>query len=74
MTQFYLIKIYKMMTSDEVDIVPCWSACLSEDVMSSPMLQTVTEMLSLVLTDAPVTGLRPMTEAEIETYRNEQED
>lgn len=69
--QYYLIKIYRMNTSDEADVVPVWSGLVEEENLDKPFLPPVIETLKVVLTDAPLKNIRPMTLDEIAVWRTE---
>lgn len=69
MTTFYLISVAKMLTSDECDIVPRWSAIMAEDNISNLSLADVAKLVSMQVKGAPVGNVRPMTEGEIEMWR-----
>lgn len=70
--QFYLVTVAKLMTADECDIVPSWSAYIAEDKINDLTLNDVAQLLTVQLKDAPTTNLRPMTEPEIKAWREEQ--
>lgn len=67
--QFYLIKVSKMCTSDEADLVSSWSAVVAEEDLHKLSMATAGEATGLSLKDCPIDGIRPMTEAEIAAYR-----
>lgn len=73
-TEFYLINVRKMMTSDDCDLVPGWTAHISSDNLPNLMLADVAQLLTMEIKDAPVSGLRPMTEDEVKEWRKEQDD
>jgi hypothetical protein len=69
MAQQFLITVQRMCTSDEADIVSGWSAVVEEDDLPKITLATAAEATLLTLKDCPGTNIRPMTEAEIATWR-----
>jgi len=73
MTQYYLIRVQKMCTSPDADIVPGWSAIVAEDDLRRLTLPLAAEACTLTLKGCPVEGIRPMTEAEIAEWRNAQD-
>lgn len=73
MTQFYLVKVQRMCTSDECDLVTEWSAVFAEDDLPNLKLASVAELTALTLKDCPVEGIRPMTEDEIREWQENDE-
>lgn len=71
MTTFYLVRVQKMMTSDEADTVPGWSAYVAEDKLADLKMSDVATLLTSTIKDAPATNIRPMTEDEIKAWREE---
>lgn len=75
MTQHYLITVQRMCTSDEADLVAGWSAVVEEANLSKIVLTDAARVTEISLEKCPLTGIRPMTEAEIEGWRHaERED
>lgn len=69
MTQHFLITVQRMCTSDEADLVAGWSAVVAEQDLPKLTLTDAARLTELTLSDAPGTNLRPMTEAEISSWR-----
>lgn len=70
MTQFFLVRVSKLMTSDEADIVPSWSAHISDSNITQLKLSDVVALLDAQTEGVPVTDIRPMTEDEIREWRD----
>lgn len=72
--QYFLIKVSKMCTSDEADLVASWSAIIAEEDLHKLSMEVAGAAAGLSLKGCPL-DLRPMTEAEIAEYRsNAQKD
>lgn len=74
MTQYYLIRVQKMCTSDEADCVAGWSAILAEENLDRLVLSDAAAAAGLSLKDCPLENIRPMTEAEIAEWRDRARD
>jgi hypothetical protein len=69
--QNFLITVQRMCTSDECDLVSSWSAVVAEkDIGNFGALEDVIKLTGISLEGAPVTNIRPMTEAEIKAWRD----
>lgn len=76
--QLYLLKLSMMSTCDECEIVPSAEFIVDEDLGTNQhsavdALQALQRQLKAALHDAPLTNIRPMTEEEIRTWRDEQQ-
>jgi hypothetical protein len=69
-TQHYLITVQRMCTSDEADLVAGWSAVVAEENLSAITLTDAAKLTAMPLDKAPMTNIRPMTEAEIKEWRD----
>lgn len=69
MTQFYLVRVQRMTTCDEADMVAGWSAVVAEKDLDNLILSDAGKLTEMSLRNAPGTNMRPMTEAEIATWR-----
>lgn len=72
MTQFYLVTVQKMCTSPDADLVAGWSAVIAEEDLPKLTLANAAEAAGLSLKDCPIPDIRPMTEAEINVWRETQ--
>lgn len=72
MSQQFLITVQRMCTSDEADLVSGWSAVVAEEDLHKITLPLAAEATALALKDCPITGIRPMTDAEIAAWREAQ--
>lgn len=72
--QYFLIKVSKMCTSDEADLVSQWSAIIAEEDLHKLSMEVAGAAAGLALKGCPLEGIRPMTEAEIAEYRSAQKD
>ncbi len=73
-TQYFLIRVQRMCTSDECDLVSGWSAIVAEENLGNPILSLAAEATALSIKDCPVAGIRPMTEAEIAEWRHAEDE
>lgn len=71
--QFYLLKLQRMCTSDDADLVSGWSAVVAEKDLPNITLADAAQLTGLALKRCPLSGVRPMTEAEIATWRDTEE-
>lgn len=70
--QHFLITVQRMCTADEADLVVGWSAVVEQKNLANITLVDVAEITRLVLRDTnALTNARPMTEAEIAAWREE---
>lgn len=72
MTQFYLVNVQKMCTSPDADLVAGWSAIIAEDDLPKLTLANAAKAASISLIDCPIPDIRPMTEDEINEWREAQ--
>lgn len=72
-TQYYLIRVQKMCTSPDADLVAGWSAVVAEENLDKLSLTQAGVAAGLALKDCPVPDMRPMTEAEIAAWRDAQD-
>lgn len=74
MTQFYLVSVERMCTSDEADLISKWSAVIAEEDLPKLTLPDAAKLTEIKLATCPLPGVRPMTEAEIEVWRKGQKE
>lgn len=67
--QHFLITVQRMCTSPEADLVSQWSAVVAEENLSRIALTGAAKLTALSLENSPIKDVRPMTEAEIDAWR-----
>lgn len=74
-TQYYLIIVQRMSTSDEADCISGWSGIVAKENLKNfgAIVESAT-LCDMALEGAPLTNIRPMTEEEIREYREAQDD
>lgn len=68
--QYYLISVHKMCTSPEADLVGKWSGVVAEEDLANLELPPAAQAAGFAFKDCPIKGIRPMTAAEIASWRD----
>lgn len=71
----YIVSVSAMLVCDEADVVPTMTFVAGTGALAKISVAAIAEVLdkSINFKEAPVTGLRPMTEEEVDTWRKDRE-
>jgi len=67
--QLFLLRLQRMCTSDDADLVAGWSAIVSEKDLDNIKLSDAATLTAISLKDCPLENVRPMTKEEVDEWR-----